>query len=327
MTAIQELRETFFSEEETSDQRSILLVEIMNAIGFSKTEREIQRHYEHPRNVLMNIFRLARQCTITIAGSSAEGMRSGFYGNERNGDIDILFRNRMIKLYTPSANNNISNPPLLPLLDNEGYVASCFVEEDDNFPGYVKLSLMEVNGKNMNDKLYLPNYVGMDFVNVTKPSKASIPNDFDAFVDICQKRDINGPAHTLHHKHRTGITKTTDIVYCIQYDTWPDCAKSFITRRRPINWPSNSLLENNQSQACDVVPIGHHDSQNNGIQWRISFPGEHSLLLDFTDVQVLCYILIKIIVRESLNTSQGEVVSSFQIKHVIFWCVERCSCQ
>jgi hypothetical protein len=174
----------------------------------------------------MNIFRLARQCTITIAGSSAEGMRSGFYGNERNGDIDILFRNRMVKLYTPSANNNISNPPLLPLLDNEGYVASCFVEEDDNFPGYVKLSLMEVNCKNMNDKLYLPNYVGMDFVNVTKPSKASIPNDFDAFVDICQKRYINGPVHTLHHKHRTGITKTTDIVYCIQYDTWPDCAKS-----------------------------------------------------------------------------------------------------
>jgi hypothetical protein len=45
--------ENFF-EEETSDQRSILLAEIMNALGFSKSEREINRHYEHPRNLLMN---------------------------------------------------------------------------------------------------------------------------------------------------------------------------------------------------------------------------------------------------------------------------------
>jgi hypothetical protein len=47
-----------------------------------------------------------------------------------------------IKLYTPRT-NNINKPPLLPLDDNEEYVASCFVEEDDNFPGYVKLSLAE----------------------------------------------------------------------------------------------------------------------------------------------------------------------------------------
>jgi hypothetical protein len=63
-------------EEETSDQQSILLAEIMNAIGFSKSEREIKRHSEHPRNLLMNIFRVARKSTITIAGSTAEGMRA-----------------------------------------------------------------------------------------------------------------------------------------------------------------------------------------------------------------------------------------------------------
>ena len=49
--------------------------------------------------------------------------------------------------------------------------------------------------------------------------------------------------------------------------------------------------------------------------------------LDLTDVQILCYALIKIILRENLNTSQREVVSSFHIKHVIFWSVKRCSCQ
>jgi hypothetical protein len=87
------------------------------------------------------------------------------------------------------------------------------------------------------------------------------------------------------------------------------------------------MLENIQSQGCDVAPVGHRDYQNNDIQWRISFPGEQSLLLVLTDVQILCYALIKIILRENLNTSQREVVSSFHIKHVMFWCVELCSCQ
>jgi hypothetical protein len=53
MTALQELCEKQFLEEETSDQqRSILLVDIMNAIGFSKSEREIHRHDVHLKHEL-----------------------------------------------------------------------------------------------------------------------------------------------------------------------------------------------------------------------------------------------------------------------------------
>jgi hypothetical protein len=59
------------------------------------------------------------------------------------------------------------------------------------------------------------------------------------------------------------------------------------------------MLENIQSQGCDIAPVGHRDSKNNDIQWRISFPGERSLLLDLTDVQIVCYALIKIIHRSS----------------------------
>jgi hypothetical protein len=117
-----------------------------------------------------------------------------------------------------------------------------------------------------------------------------------------------------------------DTVYCIHYDVWLNSANPFITRRKPKNWPSNSMLKNIQSQCCDVAPVGHHDGKNNDIQWRISFSGEQSIILDLNDVQILCYALIKIILRETLNTSQREVVSSFQIKHVMFWCVELCSC-
>ena len=328
MAALQEFREKLFFEEETSDQRSILLAEIMNAIGFSKSEREINRHYEHPRNLLMNIFRVARKSTITTAGSTVEGMRGGIYSNQRHGgDDDLLFRKRTIRLYPPHR-NNVNNPPLLLIHDIEDCVVSCFVEEDDNFPGYVKLSLAEVNCTNIiDDKLYLPNSVGIIFFNMNKPSTSSIPNNFDTLLDACQKRDLNGPAHTLHHKTRSGITQTMDAVYSNPYDTWPDSANSFITMSKPNNWPSKSMLDDIKSQGCDVVPVGHQDSKYNDIQWRISFPGERSLLLDLTDVQILCYALIKIILKENLNTSQREVVSSFHIKSVILWWVELSSCQ
>ena len=339
MTGLQKFRQNLlFGEDTSDDERSILLVDIMNVIGFSKREREINRHDIHLKNELFNIFHPNDKLTITITGSTSEGMCAGIYGNQSPHDTDCLFTGRNIKLYTPRT-NNINNPPLLLLDDNEDYDASCFVEEDDNFPGYVKLSLAEVKTDcvfldyctRMNDdKRYLSNSGVMDefYKQLAKPMKdCIIPFKWTRAIDPCQPIYINGPAYTVYRKNDRGLITNVDIVYCIHYDVWPNPAISFITRCKPNNWPSNSMIENIKSQGCDVVPVGHHDSKNNDIQWRISFPGERSLLLDLTDTQLLCYALIKIILKENLNTSQREVVSSFHIKHVIFWCVELSTCQ
>jgi hypothetical protein len=317
MMTLQEFCEKLFFEEETSDhERSILLVDIMNAIGFSKSEREICIHWIHHHNVLNNIFRTIDNGESRLTGSAADGMFGHVSDNGSNYDFDFVTTSRHIKLYTPRT-NNINNPPLLQLDDNEEYDVSCFVEEDDNFPGYVKLSLAE--GKT--------NRAFLDLCRRMKDNKLYLPHSIimDLFHDQLVK--INGPAHTIHIKDLLGYSTKSDNVYCIHYDMWPNSATSFITRSKPNNWPSNSMLENIKIQGCDVAPVGHHDSQNNDIQWRISFPGEHNLSLDLTDVQTFCYALIKIILKETLNTSQREVVSSFHVKHVMFWCVERCSCQ
>jgi hypothetical protein len=329
MTALQEFCEKLFFEEETSDQqRSILLVDIMNAMGFSKAEREIQRYCTHLRNVLMNFFPITDIGTLTITGSTSDGLCGGINNNQSHHDYDFVFTARKIKLYTPRT-NKINIPPLLLLHDNEDYDASFFVEEDDNFPGYVKLSLAEIKSnctvlnhcRRMNDdKLYISNSIMMDFLH---GKHVTLFKKFGRILPPWQ----DGPSLSSHIKDYNGDTRKSDSVFCIHYDMWPNSTISFITRRKPNNWPSNSMLENIKSQGCDVAPVGHHDSKSNDMQWRISFPGEHSLLLDLTDIQILCYALIKIILRENLNTSQREVVSSFHIKHVMFWCVERCSCQ
>jgi hypothetical protein len=145
MAALHDFPEKLFCEEETSDhERSILLVDIMNTIGFSKREREIHRHRVHLQNVLVNIFRNTNNDTFTLTGSTSEGMCGGIYSNHSHRDSNCLLTGRNIKLCTPRT-NNINNPPLLLLHYNEDYDASCFVEEDDNFPGYVKLSLAYLN--------------------------------------------------------------------------------------------------------------------------------------------------------------------------------------
>ena len=337
MTSIQEFSKML--EVEASDhERSILLVDIMNAMGFSKNERQIHRHNAQLQNVLINIFPRIGKSTITLTGSTSEGLCSRFYVYQNPRDSDFLLTDRRIKLYTPRTSNT-NNPPLLLLDANEEYDASFFVEEDDNFPGYVKLSFAEVKTNSLDlihytimyeNKLYLSNsmMMGSLYEELVKQMKGCIIRiKLDRSLDTWQQIYINGPAHTLHSKYNEGITKRVDLVYCIHYDMWPKSANSFITRRKPNNWPSNSILENIQSKGCDIAPVGHRDSENNDIQWRISFPGEQSLLLDFTEVQILCYVLIKIILKENLNTSQREVVSSFHIKHVMFWCVEGCSCQ
>ena len=337
MTALQKFCKMFFCKERTSDhQRPILLLYIMNVLGFSKIEREIHRHEIHLRNVLVNTINIAKY-TVKIKGSVSEGMCGGINNNENLHDYDFLFTHSNIKLYTPPHGNDISNPPQLLLHDNEDYDASFFVEDDGNFPGYVKLSLAEMITNcvyldyctRMNDdKLYLSNSKIMDlrYEPLIKPMIGHIQIHGYRIVGACPKIDRNGPAHTIQAKIYRGL-HMVDTVHCIHYDMWPNLANSLKTRCKPNHWPSNSMLNNIQSQGCDVAPVGHHDSQNNDIQCRISFPGETSLLLYLTDVQILCYGLIKLILKEALNTSQREVVSSFHIKHVMFWCVERCSCQ
>ena len=90
----------------------------------------------------MNIFQTSDKNTITLTGSTSEGLCGGLYNNKSHHYYDFLFTHGNIKLYTPRT-KNINNAPLLLLHDNEEYDASFFVE-DDNFQGYVKLPLAEL---------------------------------------------------------------------------------------------------------------------------------------------------------------------------------------
>jgi hypothetical protein len=68
----------------------------MNAIGFSKSEREMHRHNIHLLNILNNIYQTIDQ---------SEGMCGSVCFNNIHLDYDFLLTTRYIMLYTPRTNN------------------------------------------------------------------------------------------------------------------------------------------------------------------------------------------------------------------------------
>ena len=77
----------------------------MNAIGFSKSEREMHRHNIHLLNIVNDIFQTTDKSTTTLTGSKSEGMCGSVCFNNTHHDYDCLLTTRYIMLYTPRTNN------------------------------------------------------------------------------------------------------------------------------------------------------------------------------------------------------------------------------
>ena len=96
MMALQEVCKKL--EEDKSDhQRSILLADIMNAMGFSESEREIQRHRLSVQHIRDNNFHPTEKGTATLTGSTSEGMCGGIHSNQSHHDYDVVLIMKIMK--------------------------------------------------------------------------------------------------------------------------------------------------------------------------------------------------------------------------------------
>ncbi|XP_052077175.1 uncharacterized protein LOC127715175 [Mytilus californianus] len=79
--------------------------------------------------------------------------------------------------------------------------------------------------------------------------------------------------------------------------------------------------------SCGVlyVPIGCQGSRNENLQWRISFSvAEKILIFSFTHVQLLCYALLKLLVKEIVEKHDDlkTLLCSYFLKTLMFWISE-----
>lgn len=104
--------------------------------------------------------------------------------------------------------------------------------------------------------------------------------------------------------------------------SWITPARHWITR--PNNeWPTDECKAKIIEHGVLFVPIG--SNENAELEWRMSFSiGEKLLIYSFSHTQLLCYALMKILLKDVINRDPrcNGLLCSYFIKIIIFWLSE-----
>ncbi|CAG2235499.1 unnamed protein product [Mytilus edulis] len=117
------------------------------------------------------------------------------------------------------------------------------------------------------------------------------------FKTLCK---IHGPAVSTA---LNGIQEV-DFVRCLPCREWPSIAKRWLHRSRCFKWPSSDLITEAIHEGVLLVPVGSKSpsSEENNTEWRFSFSLTEKLLVhSFNHTQLLCYALLKIVLKEIFN--------------------------
>ncbi|XP_071147388.1 uncharacterized protein [Mytilus edulis] len=130
-------------------------------------------------------------------------------------------------------------------------------------------------------------------------------------------RQIHGPCITDKKEF-------FDYAFSLHCKTWISSAVNWITRSSS-SWPSHNVKQSILNHGVLFVPIGVHGSPKEDLEWRVSFSVAEKLLINtFTHTQLMCYALLKIILKDVIaNDSEcKDLLCSYFLKTVIFWISE-----
>ena len=115
-----------------------------------------------------------------------------------------------------------------------------------------------------------------------------------------------------------------DYAHCLLLPKWPDIAEEWIHRDRPYGWPSHSVVQQIVNNGCHVVPKGDPASLRADFQWLVSFAkAERTLVHTFNHAQFLIYNVLKLVCKRIINVEEPHCISSYYIKTVLFYCIEK----
>ncbi|KAL3857141.1 hypothetical protein ACJMK2_011836 [Sinanodonta woodiana] len=185
------------------------------------------------------------------------------------------------------------------------------VSDESTPPGYVKLQGIccdqPLPVTNVSNGMYLLDRFGR---SVLSHNYSFLSYEADAY---------HGPAAT---RYLPGLVQ--DKVLAVKLYVWPDQASNWLTRKRRYNWPSRETIGLIQEMGALLVPVGHKLSQEQHLEWRVSFSyGEKLLMWLFNSIQYKCYILLKMINKCFIKPVVGDdVLSSYHLKTCMFYLIE-----
>ncbi|VDI33854.1 Hypothetical predicted protein [Mytilus galloprovincialis] len=237
-----------------------------------------------------NLSRNDSDVAIT-SGSFGEGLQI------RGSDLDIIYVLQDIEVQ-----DNIS-----PIAFNANKTNFSMMTEDTK-PGFAMLRLITTNFhhefipeccKQFRRHIYLSNVLFKNmFLN-----------------DMCSV--VHGPCVS----DKTG---SHDIAYCLHSKYWVISALQWTMRSNNV-WPSENTKQMIINHGVLFVPIGNKESVNEEFEWRMSFSvGEKFLMYTLSHTQLLCYALMKILLKDVINTDSRckKLLCSYYIKTIMFWISE-----
>ncbi|XP_045163567.2 uncharacterized protein LOC123527903 [Mercenaria mercenaria] len=132
----------------------------------------------------------------------------------------------------------------------------------------------------------------------------------------------HGPALTNFNEPENQI-ESIDAIIAFHCKTGLSFNQEFFNRKRYYGWPRQSDLEKMKGQGCLLVPTGHSrcDRKHRILQWRISFSfQERQIMLNLSDVQYKCYILLKLVKKSHISPVVG--LTSYHCKTALFYTIE-----
>ena len=237
------------------------------------------------------------QFPVYVFGSSFEGTTTPGLKS----DLDIIVEHELFPVVT-----NVSE-------SQQFQQCRMLIQDHHTPPGYAKLQIVfdgvpqtasQFSISRSNHRVDTENRVVLSISDETRISGSA----------------MHGPAITLGNPSQ----QPHDIVRAVRCKKWPDCASEWLTRTRRYNYPTRDQVNKCKDLGFFLVYVGHPNSQEKHLQWRISFSlQERLLVINFNAVQLMCYILAKMIKKEFIHKSLGEKsLSSYHFKTLMFYMIE-----
>ncbi|XP_063416266.1 uncharacterized protein LOC134697909 [Mytilus trossulus] len=228
--------------------------------------------------------------TDITSGSFGEGLEM------RGSDYDFMQVDKSIEVY-------VKKPPFKP---NITYVS---MDTDDIKPCYSLLRLEHISD------YYKPLHV---------PNCEELNGKYYLSSALFKHGLLSSGYPKVHGPCLTNETGLLDLAASLHCKNWIAPALQWITRSSN-EWPSHNIKQSIIEHGVLFVPIGVKGSQKENLEWRISFSvGEKILINTFTHTQLLCYGLMKILVKDVLSTyfECKDLLCSYFLKTIIFWISE-----
>ncbi|XP_071142019.1 uncharacterized protein [Mytilus edulis] len=226
-----------------------------------------------------------KPCGIS-SGSKAEGL-------DLNGsDYDAMYNFSLVRVY--ESLNDVQS-------DSDQIILQ--MDTNDTKPGFTKLKLVS-------------NYIdSLQHWCESSGEETYISSKLFREDDLPDKMVIHGPC-------QSSLTGNFDCAKCFRCKEWITLAQPWIHRSR-TTWPHYTLVISAIQYGVLFVPIGCKNSPNENLEWRVSFSVTEKMLIhSFPHTQLLCYALMKIILKDIIKLKHGDLLCSYFLKTIMFWLSE-----